>query len=68
MTRSDQIRLALLKAAGSALRLLGFPGIELLAPERQLTRRGSLLSPNFLPIMASVAFIASATSALSSSV
>ncbi|WP_083717108.1 lysophospholipid acyltransferase family protein [Mailhella massiliensis] len=30
MTRSDQIRLALLKAAGSALRLLGFPGIELL--------------------------------------
>ena len=30
MTRSDQIRLVLLKATGSALRLLGFPGIELL--------------------------------------
>jgi len=44
------------------------PGIELLAPERQLTRRGSLLSPNFLPMMDSVAFRASATSSLSSSV
>ena len=37
------------------------PGMELLAPERQDTRRGSLGSPNFFPIMASVAANAAST-------
>ena len=44
------------------------PGMELLAPERQLTRRGSLGSPNFLPIIFSMAAIAPLTSSLRSSV
>ena len=44
------------------------PGMELLAPERQLTRSGSDGSPNFLPMIVSVAFKASATSFLRSSV
>ena len=44
------------------------PGIELRAPERQLTSSGFFGSPNFLPMMASVALSASATSFFSSAV
>ena len=44
------------------------PGMELRAPERQLTRSGSFSSPNFLPMIFSVASSAAATSALSSGV
>jgi hypothetical protein len=43
------------------------PGIDILAPERQDKRRGSLLSPNFIPIVSSVALRAAATSSLSPS-
>ena len=43
------------------------PGIELLAPERQLTRSGFSLSPNFIPMISSVFLRASATSALRAS-
>ena len=44
------------------------PGMEERAPERQLTRRGSFASPNFLPMIFSVASRAAATSARSSGV
>ena len=37
------------------------PGIELLAPERQLTSSGFLGSPNFMPMIFSVAAMASLT-------